>query len=82
MVPDDADSEEVWDEISITGKRRQVSRACDFGLLLCCGGVCEALVEPAVAVQELLRGSKWCLVQFLGALHHAELPTKLAVKRF
>ena len=44
--------------------------------------VCEALVEPAVAVQELLLGSKGCLVQFLGALHHAEPPTKLAVKRF
>lgn len=38
--------------------------------------------EPAVAVKELLRGPNSCLVQFLGALHQAEAPTKLAVKRF
>lgn len=49
---------------------------------LYCGGVSEALVEPAVAIQELLHGSERCLVQFLGAVHHVELPTKLAVKRF
>ena len=42
----------------------------------------ETSFEPAVAVKELLRGSKWSLVQFLGALHQAEAPTKLAVKRF
>ena len=30
----------------------------------------------------ILRGPNWCLVQFVGALHQAEAPTKLAVKRF
>jgi hypothetical protein len=39
-------------------------------------------VEPVVAIQELLGGSERCLVQFLGALNHAELSTKFAVKRF
>jgi hypothetical protein len=38
--------------------------------------------EPAVAVQELLRGSKWSLVQLFGAFHEAEAPAKLGVKRF
>ena len=42
----------------------------------------EALVDPAVAVEELLRGSKWCVVQFLGTLNQAEARAKLAVKRF
>jgi hypothetical protein len=41
----------------------------------------ETSFEPAVAVEELLRGSKRRLVQFLGALHQAEAPTKLAVER-
>jgi hypothetical protein len=30
----------------------------------------------------LLSGSKWCLVQLLGALYQAEAPTKLAMERF
>ena len=42
----------------------------------------ETSFEPAVAIKELLRGSKWRLVQFLGTLHQAEAPAKLAVKRF
>src|SRR5215470_17845156 len=39
-------------------------------------------IEPAVAVQKLLRGSKWSFMQFLAALHQAKLPAKLAMKRF
>ena len=43
-------------------------------------GARDGLVQPAVAVQELLRGSKWSLVQFLGAFDQAKLPAKLIVK--
>ena len=39
------------------------------------------LVDPAVAVEELLCRVRWCAVQFGGALNQAETYTKLAVKR-
>lgn len=39
------------------------------------------LGDPAVAVEELLRGSKWCVVYLLETLNQAETLTKLDVKR-
>ena len=41
----------------------------------------EALVDPPVAVEELLRGSKRGVVQLLGTLYEAESRAELAVKR-
>lgn len=36
----------------------------------------------AVAIKELLCGSKWCVMQLLGTLNQAEAGPKLPVKRF
>jgi hypothetical protein len=42
----------------------------------------KALVDPTVTVEELLRGSKRCVVQLLGTLNRAETCAKLPVQRF
>ena len=42
---------------------------------------CKSLVDPAVAVKELLRGFKRCAVQLGRTLNQAETHTKLSVKR-
>ena len=40
----------------------------------------EALVDPPVAVEEFLRGSKWGVMQLLGTLDEAESRAKLVMK--
>src|SRR5258707_6965472 len=59
------------------GVRRAFLHLMRVGRIITAEGA--ALVKPAVAIQELLRGSKWCLMQFLGTLYQAETPAKLAV---